>query len=77
MGDQIKDKMGGKPVACVGERRGSYRAFGGKHEGKRPLGRPSHRLEENIKMSLQEISLGGGEWTRIIWLKLGTGGRLL
>jgi hypothetical protein len=54
-GDQIKDKMGGKPVACVWERRGAYRAFGGKRDRKGPLGRPRHRLEENIKMYLKEV----------------------
>jgi len=62
--------MGEKPVGCVGERRGAYGAFRGKHEGKRPLGRPSHRLEENIKMYPQKIGLGG-EWTRLIWLREG------
>jgi len=68
--------MGGKPVTCVGERRGAYRAFGAKHEGKRPLGRPRHGMEENIKMYLQEIGWWGG-WTRLIWLRAGTGGRFL
>ena len=49
--------------------------LGGKHEEKTQLGRRIRRLEENIKMSLQEI--GWGEWARIIWLRVGTGGRLL
>jgi hypothetical protein len=39
-------------VACMGERRGVYRVLVGKPEGKRPLGRPKHRWEENIKMDL-------------------------
>jgi len=46
-------------VVCMGERRGVYRVFVGKPEGKRPLGRPRHRWEDNIKMDLQEVSCGG------------------
>jgi hypothetical protein len=46
----------------------------GKHEGKRPLGRPRRRWEDNIK-DLQEVD--GGELTGFIWLKIGTGGGLL
>jgi hypothetical protein len=42
-------------VACVGERGGVYRVVVGKPEGKRPLGRPRHRWEDNIKMDLQEV----------------------
>jgi hypothetical protein len=39
-------------VACVGEKRGVYRVLVGELEGKRPLGRPRHRWENNIKMDL-------------------------
>jgi len=40
-------------VACVGvKRRGAYRVLVGKPEGKRPLGRPRHMWEDNIKMDL-------------------------
>ena len=39
-------------VARMGERRGVYRVLVGKPEGKRPLGRPRHRWENNIKMDL-------------------------
>ena len=46
-------------VACMGKRRGVYRALVGKPEGKRPLGRPRRRLEDNIKMDLQEVGCGG------------------
>jgi len=46
-------------VACVGESRGVYRIFWGKPEGKRPLGRPRCRWEDNIKMDLQEVGCGG------------------
>jgi hypothetical protein len=47
----------------------------GKPEGRRPLGRPRRRWEDNIKMDLQEA--GWGEWTGSIWLRIGTGGELL
>ena len=40
-------------VARMGERRGACKVLVGKHEGKRPLGRPKCRLENNIKMYLQ------------------------
>ena len=59
-------------VARVVERRSVYRVLVGKYEGKRPLGRPRRRWEENIKMDLQEVVWG--EWTGLIWLRVGTGG---
>jgi hypothetical protein len=46
-------------VARVGEGRGVHRVLVGKPEGKRPLGRPRHRWEDNIKMDLQEV---GGDY---------------
>jgi len=46
-------------VARMGERRGVCRVLVGKSEGKRPLGRPRHRWEDNIKMDLQEVGCGG------------------
>jgi len=45
-------------VACMGERRCVYRVLVGKPEGKRPLGRPKCRWEDNIKMDLQEVGCG-------------------
>jgi hypothetical protein len=45
-------------VAFMGERRGVCRVLVGKPEGKRPLGRPRHRWEENIKLDLQEVACG-------------------
>jgi len=44
-------------VACstYGERRDTYRVLVGKTEGRRPLGRPRLRWEDNIKMDLQEV----------------------
>ena len=51
-------------VACMGERRGVlvYRVLVGKPEGKRPLGRPRRRREDNIKMDLKEVVCGGVDW---------------
>jgi hypothetical protein len=46
----------------MGERRGAYRALVGKPEGRRPLGRPRHRWEDNIKMDLREVGWGGMDW---------------
>jgi len=43
----------------MGVRRGVYRILVGKVEGKRPLGRPRRRWEDNIKMDLQEMGCGG------------------
>ena len=48
------------------ERRGVYRVMLGKpDEGKRPLGRPRHRWEDNIKMDLQEVGCGGMDWIEL------------
>jgi len=44
------------------ERRGVYRVLVGKLEGKRPLGRPRLRWEDNIKMDLQEVGCEGMDW---------------
>jgi hypothetical protein len=45
-------------VAHIGERRGAYRALVGKSEGRRQLGRPRRRWEDNIKIDLQEVGWG-------------------
>ena len=52
-------------VARVGEERGVYRVLVGKPEGKRPLGRPRRRWEDNIKMDLQEVGGGCGDWMEL------------
>jgi hypothetical protein len=49
-------------VARMGEDRGVYRVLVGKPEGKITLGRPRHRWEDNIKMDLQEVVGGRGDW---------------
>jgi hypothetical protein len=46
-------------VACIGEIRGAHRALVGISEGRRPLGRPRHRWEDNMKMDLREVEWGG------------------
>jgi hypothetical protein len=43
----------------MGERRGVYRVLVGQIEGKRPLGRPRRKWENNIKIDLQEVECGG------------------
>jgi len=58
----------------MGESRGVYRVLVRKPEGKGPLGRPRQSWEDNIKMDVQEV--GWRAWTRLIWLNVGTGGRL-
>ena len=58
--------MGGACSAYGGEeRRGVYRVLVGKPEGKRPLGRPRRRWEDNIKMDLQEVGCGGMDWIEL------------
>jgi len=52
-------------VARVGERRGVYRVLVGKPEGKRPLGRPRLRWEDNMEMELQERGCGGMDWIEL------------
>jgi hypothetical protein len=59
----------------MGERRGAYRDLVGKPEGRRPLGRPRRRWEDNIKMDLREV--GWGNQNGLIWLRIGTDGELL
>jgi hypothetical protein len=46
----------------MGEGTGAYRILVGRPEGRRPLGRPRCRWEDNIKMDLQEVRWGGMDW---------------
>jgi hypothetical protein len=55
-----------------GERRGAHRVLEGKPEGKRQLGRPRRRWEDNIKTDLQDVVREA--WTGLIWLRIGTSG---
>jgi hypothetical protein len=59
----------------MGEERGAHRVLVGRPDGKRPLGSPRRRWENNSKMNLQEVGWGG--WTGLIWLRIGTIGGLL
>ena len=52
-------------VARMGQGRGVFRVLVGKPEGKRPMGRPRHRWEDNIKMDLQEVGRGCGDWMEV------------
>jgi len=58
------------------ERREVHQVLVGKPEGKQPLGRLRYRLEDNIKMDLKEVVWGGAR-IGLIWLRIGTGGRLV
>jgi hypothetical protein len=49
----------------MGEVRGAYNILVGRPEGRRPLGRPRHRWEENIKMDLREILFGDAGWIHL------------
>ena len=49
-------------MAHMEEGRDVHRVLVGKPEGKRPLGRPRSRWEDNIKMDLQEVGTGCGDW---------------
>jgi len=58
MGDPLeKNEMGGA-CSTMWQRRGSYRVLMGKPEGKRPLGRPRRRWEDNIKVDLHDVVCG-------------------
>ena len=64
-GDEIeKNEMGG---ACgtMEDERVVYKVLVGKPEGKRPLGRPRRRWEDNIKMDLQEVGRGCVDWMEL------------
>jgi hypothetical protein len=50
----------------MGEGRGAYRVLVGRPEGKRPLGRPRHRWEDNIKMDLREKVIDGVNWIQLV-----------
>jgi hypothetical protein len=49
----------------MGDRRGVYRVLVGKLAGKRQLGRPRRRWENNLKIDLQEVGFGGMDWLEL------------
>ena len=55
----------GRACSAYGGDRGVQRLLVGKPEGKRPLGRPRRRWEDNIKMDLQEVVGGRGDWMEL------------
>ena len=66
MGDKIeKNEMGGACSTYVRERRGVKKVLLETPEGKRPLGIPLHRWEDNIKMDFQEVGCGGTDWVEL------------
>ena len=52
-------------IARVEERKCVHKVLVGKPEGKRPLGRPRRRWDDNIKMDFQEVGRGGGDWMEL------------
>jgi hypothetical protein len=62
-------------IASMRERKVTYRVLVGEPQGRRPLGRLRRRWEDNIKIDFREVRLG--ERIGSIWLRIGTGGRLL
>jgi hypothetical protein len=52
-------------VAHMGEVKGAYNILDGRPEGRRPLGRPRHRWEDNIRMDLREIGFGDVDWIHL------------
>jgi hypothetical protein len=52
-------------VALMGEGRSVYRVLVGRPEGKRPLGRPRRRWEDNIKLDLTEIGIDTANWIQL------------
>ena len=71
--DQIKNEIGGGTWHVWGKK-SCKQSFGGKSEGKRPLGRPSCEWQ-NIK--IERLKVGWRVWTCLICLRIRTGGELL
>jgi len=75
-GDKIeKNEMGWACSTYRGQDR-CIQEFGGKPEGKTPLGKPKRRWEDNIICKIRLSGRGIGAWTGLIWLGIRTGGGL-
>jgi hypothetical protein len=72
-GNKLNEGEMGK--ACSTHGRGEKCILIGKPEERRPVGRPRHRWEDNIRMDLREM--GGEVWTGFVWFRIGTSGGLL
>jgi hypothetical protein len=64
-------------VARMRETRNACRILVGKPKGKRPLGKPRRRWEDNIKINFRDVGWDGMVWNGLIWLMIKTSGRLL
>jgi hypothetical protein len=62
-------------VACIVEGRGVYRVLVGRPNAKRPLERLRHSWEDNIKIHIREIGIGGANWIQLA--QIGSSGGLL
>ena len=58
----MKIEKGAGHVARMEEGRSAFKMLTGKPTGKEPLGRPRRRLEDNIRMDLEEIGISSGNW---------------
>jgi hypothetical protein len=62
--DQVEDEMG-RACSTNRETKNAYRILVGKVEGKNPLGRPRHKLVDNIQLDLREIGWGGMDYINL------------
>jgi hypothetical protein len=63
--DKIEKNETGGACSAYGEGRAVSRVLVGEPEGKRPLGKPRRRWEDNIKMDLQGVGCGGMDWVEL------------
>ena len=59
-------------MTCMEKGRGVHKVLVGKPEGKSPLGRPRRRWDDNIKMDLQEVGKGCGDWMELAQVLVST-----
>ena len=59
-GDQAKKTEIGRTCSTYKDSRGAYRVLVWKHERSRPRGKPRRRWEDNIKINLRKVGMGGG-----------------